>query len=498
MSGDRPEEPGPVEPVLGVDEHVEDVQGLDPFRDPSLQRLDVLRFLSPWEPPENGLAVLDPEELVVREAPVGLGRDAGQVVLQVGHERAALHREADLFSIPGHAPLVLRPGDELAAIVGELVAPLDAEVTGLEFRDDLREETDLEVPAVHLGREAMAIRRSRDELPPFVGDPREIERFVRIEVEPIAPAGPVRAQEPEGVLDRGILAGRGEPDLVQEFEQGLAVTLVEAPQQREVVVVGIRGVGLAVLEDLLGLIADHGAHRGQGRPCRALVLHHGHQVMQDRDELIGSALLTLAVVREGFFAVVVDLGHAFDEGLAQVVEGASHLRPDEGRGQRVALLRLGLQHACGVQALRLGGEVLDLDVSDGFKGRGPDVQRLQPVEAVDEVLEVRQRRSPRIFSDGVPRAASRGVVHGEDAVELAASLLAQGQSDAPVEAPIDLRPTTLRLLEQGRESGQLEAVPDEFLDRDVDEVGQVVLRLCRLAHDRRDRGREPRCRRAGR
>ena len=47
--------------------------------------------------------------------------------------------------------------------------------------------------------------------------------------------------------------------------------------------------------------------------------------MQDRDELIGSAWLTLAVIREGFFAVVVDLGHALDEGLAQIVEGASHL-----------------------------------------------------------------------------------------------------------------------------------------------------------------------------
>lgn len=111
--------------------------------------------------------------------------------LQAGHERAALDREADLFSIPGHVPLVLCPGDELTAIVGELVAPLDAEVTGLEFRDDLREETDLEVPAVHPGREAMAVRGPGDELPPFVGDPREIERLVPIEVESIAAAGPV-------------------------------------------------------------------------------------------------------------------------------------------------------------------------------------------------------------------------------------------------------------------------------------------------------------------
>ena len=170
--------------------------------------------------------------------------------------------------------------------------------------------------------------------------------------------------------------------------------------------------------------------------------------MQDRDEFVGPALLTLAVVGEGFLALVVDLGHALDEGLAQVVEGAGHLRPDEGGGERVALLRLNFQHPCGVQALRLGGEVLDLDASDRSKGRGPDVQGLQPVEAVDEVLEVCQRRSPRIFSDGVPRAAPGGAINGEDAIELLASLVAQGMSDAPVEAAVDLGPTTPRLFEQ--------------------------------------------------
>jgi hypothetical protein len=88
------------------------------------------------------------------------------VVLQVGHECAALHRQTDLFSVPGHIPRVLGPRDELAAIVRVLVAPLDTEVTRLEFPDDLREETDLEVPAVDLGRGTVAIRRSRDELPP--------------------------------------------------------------------------------------------------------------------------------------------------------------------------------------------------------------------------------------------------------------------------------------------------------------------------------------------
>jgi len=211
-----------------------------------LQFLDVLRFLLPREPPEDGLTVLDPEVLVGREPGIGLGCDSGQVILQVGHERAALHRQADLGSVPGHIPRVLGPWDELAAIVRVLVAPLDTEVTGLEFPDDLREETDLEVPAVNLRRDAVPIRRARDELPPLVGNPREVEGLVRIEFEPVTAAGPVRAQECQGVLDRGIPAGRGEPDLVQELEKGLAVTLVEAPQQRGVVVVDVRGVGLAV------------------------------------------------------------------------------------------------------------------------------------------------------------------------------------------------------------------------------------------------------------
>jgi hypothetical protein len=115
-------------------------------------------LFQPREPPEDGLAGLDPEVLVGRETRVGLGGDASQVVFQMGHEGAALHRQADLFSVPGRIPRIFGPRHELAAIVRVLVAPLDAEVTRLEFTDDLREEPDLEVPAVDLGGDAVAIR----------------------------------------------------------------------------------------------------------------------------------------------------------------------------------------------------------------------------------------------------------------------------------------------------------------------------------------------------
>src|SRR5262245_48322410 len=70
----------------------------------------------------------------------------------------------------------------------------------------------------------------------------------------------------------------------------------------------------------------------------------------------------------------------------------------------------------------------------------------------------------------------RGGVNGEDLFESAASFVAQGAGDAPVEALLDLRTTTLRFLGQGRESGQLETVPNGFFDRDVDEVGRILLR----------------------
>jgi hypothetical protein len=45
-SGDQPEEPGPVEPVPGVDEHVRDVEWLNPFRDLLFQLLGVLRLFT--------------------------------------------------------------------------------------------------------------------------------------------------------------------------------------------------------------------------------------------------------------------------------------------------------------------------------------------------------------------------------------------------------------------------------------------------------------------
>ena len=88
-----------------------------------------------------GLATLAQEELD-RCVAARTGSDVTRVIQRL------FERQADLFPVPSNGPLVLRPRDELAAIVGVLVAPLDTEVTGLEFRDDLREETDLEVPAV--------------------------------------------------------------------------------------------------------------------------------------------------------------------------------------------------------------------------------------------------------------------------------------------------------------------------------------------------------------
>jgi hypothetical protein len=95
------------------------------------------------------------------------------------------------------------------------------------------------------------------------------------------------------------------------------------------------------------------------------------------------------------------------------------------------------------------------------------------------------------------RTAPRGGVNDEDLIESAVSVVAQGTGDAPVETSIDLGPTTLRFLEQGRESGQLLSIPDEFPDRDVDEVGQVVHRqLCRARPHRS--GYEPRYRKVGR
>jgi hypothetical protein len=56
----------------------------------------------------------------------------------------------------------------------------------------------------------------------------------------------------------------------------------------------------------------------------------------------------------------------------------------------------------------------------------------------------------------------------------------------PVEDAMDVRSTTPRFLEEGRESGQLKSVAGQFLDRDIDEVVQVVLRQRRIAYGRPD------------
>ena len=110
---------------------------LDPLRDQLLHRLEILRLLAFHQPTEDGLAVLDPEALIVREPRVHLGRDATQVFFHMGHEGTALHRKVDSLTIVGDDSLILLPGDELTPIVGEPLAPFNAKVARPKLPNDL-------------------------------------------------------------------------------------------------------------------------------------------------------------------------------------------------------------------------------------------------------------------------------------------------------------------------------------------------------------------------
>ena len=73
----------------------------------------------------------------------------------------------------------------------------------------------------------------------------------------------MRPEEGQGRFDCRILAGRAQAEMVQQTKQGLAMALVEAPEEREIVVLCIGGIGEAIVQDRLRMLPTEGLHGRQ-------------------------------------------------------------------------------------------------------------------------------------------------------------------------------------------------------------------------------------------
>ncbi|MBV9358359.1 MAG: hypothetical protein JO023_22845 [Chloroflexi bacterium] len=177
-------------------------------------------------------------------------------------EGQAVDRHAGGGAILGHPLVVGFPAHQLLAVVGEGVAADDTEVAGLELPHELREDARLEVTAVHPIWEAVAPALVGQPPPPGIRHPAQVKQGHLDSLTGPSPLGPRRAQplarsadvglgEAQRGLQRGVLAGRAQQQGFQQAEQGAAVALVGAPDEREVVAAGVGQVGLAGLEQLV-------------------------------------------------------------------------------------------------------------------------------------------------------------------------------------------------------------------------------------------------------
>jgi hypothetical protein len=100
-------------------------------------------------------------------------------------------------------------------------------------------------------RLAVPLRFARDHRPPSVAEPRKVHQRLGLTFMERQPFGTMRfalEDESQRFLQRVVLTGRAEPNGSPDAEQGGAVTGVEAPKKRVVVVAGMRLMGFALLQ----------------------------------------------------------------------------------------------------------------------------------------------------------------------------------------------------------------------------------------------------------
>src|SRR5262249_54288764 len=120
--------PGPVQPVIGLGQDIEDMLLRQTF---TKQRLDPREVR--WERfalqfPQNHLAVFQPCRGIGRKGGISRGRKVLQPGPQRGDKRVALNRQPDLLPILLHPVDVLLGRDQLRTIITERLASFHIEI----------------------------------------------------------------------------------------------------------------------------------------------------------------------------------------------------------------------------------------------------------------------------------------------------------------------------------------------------------------------------------
>jgi hypothetical protein len=255
------------------------------------------------------------------------------------------------------------------------------------------------------------------------------------------------------------------------------MALVEAPEERKIVVLRIGGIGETIVQDRLRMLPNQGLHGREADVGRFLLLHGGHQIIEEPEQLISTPLLATPVVFQGNVPLVMDATEAFNKHLAQVIQGLCDLPVDECGGERRALGRGQTLHARRIEAQDCRGKLLDLDGREGRQGTRPHIERCEPLQPRDEMAQLRERWSSWIRLDLIPEGLPCRRVGGEELVQPLVTLGIDRLSDLLKERAVHGRPHTLGRSPEGGKPGELPVLADQFLDPHIDEIGKIILGL---------------------
>ena len=143
-----------------------------------------------------------------------------------------------------------------------------------------------------------------------------------------------------------------------------------------------------------------------------------------------------------------------DQHVASVVERPSPLPPDEGNGECVSFVRLGLLHPRCIQRTRLSSE--SLQFHGGYAGdrAGVDCLFLQPAGVFEETPDALDRRLAGLVLHPLPCGLAASLRLVEEAVDTSSCGHIESFADAPVIKPVDRRSRRAGGTEQRGEPGQ--------------------------------------------
>ncbi len=121
--------------------------------------------------------MLDADRIVLRKGTVRVLRDLAEPSASFGNELLCVGRYARLVLVGQAQRGCFLLADEFIAVVGVLTAAFDSGVARLEVPHDLSEDAEFEVAPIRAFNRA-ALRRARDQPPPHVRHPIEIEQRV--------------------------------------------------------------------------------------------------------------------------------------------------------------------------------------------------------------------------------------------------------------------------------------------------------------------------------